>query len=54
MSVQKYVFPSKKWALRARIFTLFITVTFENYKRYPFYEILVLIKSKNINVCYFF
>jgi len=27
---------------------------FENYERYFFYEILVLIKSKNINVCCFF
>jgi len=44
----------KKRALRARISALFITVTFENYERYFFYEILVLIKSKNINVCCFF
>jgi len=28
--------------------------TFEHYERYFFYEILILIKSKNINVCCFF
>jgi len=38
----------------ARLFTLFISLTFENYERYFFNEILVLIKSKNINVCCFF
>jgi len=32
------------------VFSLF---TFENYERYFFNEILVLIKSKNINVCCF-
>ena len=39
---------------RARLSVFFIALTFENYQRYFFYEILVLIKSKNINVCCFF
>jgi len=30
-----------------------ITLTFENYKRCLFYKILILIKTKNINVCCF-
>jgi len=33
--------------------TLFIALTFENYERCFFYEILILIKTKNINVCCF-
>jgi len=45
-----YSLTSEKRTLRVRIFTFFIAVTFENYKRYFFYKILVLIKSKNINV----
>jgi len=32
---------------------LFIALTFKNYERYFFYDILILIKTKNINVCYF-
>jgi len=44
---------SEKRVLRARISALFIAVTFENYEQYFFYEILVLIKSKNINVAFF-
>ena len=49
-----YQITSEKRALRARISTLFIAVTFENYERYFFYEILVLIKSKNIKSRNFF
>jgi len=45
---------AKKTALRVRISVFFIAVMFENYERYFFYEILILIKSKNINVCCFF
>jgi len=41
---------AKKRALRARLSTLFIALTFENYEQYFFNEILVLIKNKNINV----
>jgi len=37
----------------ARLSVLFITLTFENYERCFFYEILNLIKTKNINVCCF-
>jgi len=39
---------------RVRLSVLFISLTFENYERYFFYEILVLIKNKNINVYCFF
>jgi len=49
-----YQITSEKRALCARISALFIAVTFENYERYFFYEILVLIKSKDINICFFF
>ncbi len=49
-----FICTSEKRALRVRISALFIVITFENYERYFFYEILVLIKSKNINVCCFF
>jgi len=41
----------KRWA---RLSAFFIALTFENYERYFFYEILVLNKSKNINVFLFF
>jgi len=41
--------------VRARLSALFIGTTFENYESYSFYEILVMIKSININinVCFF-
>ena len=52
--VVSFIYTSEKRALRTRISALFIAVTFENYERYFFYEILLLIKSKNINVCCFF
>jgi len=29
----------------------FIALTFENYERCFLYEILILVKTKNINVC---
>jgi len=45
---------AKSRALCAPLFALFIALTFEKYERYFFYKILVLIKSKNINVCWFF
>ena len=45
---------AKRQALSARLFVLFIELTFENYEWYFFYAILILIKSKNINVCCFF
>jgi len=37
----------------ARFLTLFIALTFENYEPCIFYEILILIKTKNIIVCCF-
>jgi len=43
----------KTGTLRARLSALFIAPTFENYERCSFYEILILIKTKNINVCCF-
>jgi len=39
---------------RARRFALFIALTFENYERNFFYEILILIKSKKYKCLLFF
>jgi len=37
----------KRQALHVRLSALFIVLTFENYERYFFHVILVLIKNKN-------
>jgi len=45
---------AKRWALRVRLSALFTALNFENYEPYFFYEVLVLIKNKNTNICCFF
>jgi len=48
-----FIHTSEKRGTHVPVFPLFIMLTFENYERCFFYEILILIKTKNINVCCF-